>query len=182
MKRYFPSLMRNHQSHDILLMCIPCHKLGGFYDLGLRRKLGEMCNAPVSDKEDSKMLIDMEAKKVKAAARALVNNKDGKIPENRVKELQNVILSYYSTHTVCDSELLESAVNIESFIVNDNYTPHGEKVVDCFTSQHGIEKGIVMLEKLWRNHFLDSMRPQFLPPLWSVDHRQDWKFEEGQQL
>ncbi len=23
----------------------------------------------------------------------------------------------------------------------------------------------------WRRHFLDSMRPQYLPPFWSVDSR-----------
>ena len=85
--------MRNHQSHDILLMCIPCHKLGGFYDLGLRRKLGEICNAPVSDKEDTKMFLDADAKKIKAAARALVNDTEKKIPEDRVQELQNIVKS-----------------------------------------------------------------------------------------
>ena len=105
----------------------------------------------------------------------------GEIQELYSRKLQKISLNWLKKHRyhkypeigITYSELLESAVNIESFIVNDNYTPHGEKVVEYFTSQHGIDKGIVMLEKLWRNHFLDSMRPQFLPPLWSVDHRQD---------
>ena len=169
--------MRNHQSHDILLMCIPCHKLGGFYDLGFRRKLGDICSAPVSDKEESKMLIDNEAKKVKSAARALVNDRECKIPEKRVKELQNLILGYFPVSKV-NEELLMEAVNMESFVMNKNYIPHGKKVVDYFVAQEAGDKGIILLEQMWRQHFLDTMRPQFLPPLWSVKHRQDWKFDE----
>ena len=26
------------------------------------------------------------------------------------------------------------------------------------------------LEKMWRQHFVDEMKPQFLPYMWSVDH------------
>lgn len=33
--------------------------------------------------------------------------------------------------------------------------------------------GLVMLEKLWREHFLDTMKPKFLPHLWSVSHNQE---------
>ena len=32
--------------------------------------------------------------------------------------------------------------------------------------------GILDLERRWRQYFLDTMRPQHLPPLWSVDHQQ----------
>lgn len=32
------------------------------------------------------------------------------------------------------------------------------------------EGGLVALERLWREHFLHEMRPQFLPELWSVEH------------
>ena len=174
--RHFPSIMRNHQSHDILLMCIPCHKLGGFYDLGLRRKLGEMCNAPVSDKDDTKMFLDADAKKIKAAARALVNDVENKIPEKRVKELQDIIQCYFPTREL-NEELLNEASNMDSFVFNENFIPHGKRVVDFFVEENGSEKGIVLLEKMWRKHFLETMRPQFLPPLWSVEHRQDWKFD-----
>ena len=26
---------------------------------------------------------------------------------------------------------------------------------------------------MWRKHFLDKMKPKFLPPLWSVDHQEE---------
>jgi exonuclease 3'-5' domain-containing protein 2 len=36
-----------------------------------------------------------------------------------------------------------------------------------------MEGGLVAFEKLWRQHFLDSMQPRHMPPLWSVDHSHD---------
>ena len=46
---------------------------------------------------------------------------------------------------------------------------HAQSVVTYFAENEGILK----LEKLWRQHFLDSMKPQFLPPNWSIDHQED---------
>ena len=54
-------------------------------------------------------------------------------------------------------------------ILNKEYCPHGKKVVEHFTAN----KGVLELEKRWRQHFLDTMNPRFLPPLWSVDHQQE---------
>lgn len=35
------------------------------------------------------------------------------------------------------------------------------------------EGGLVNLEKLWREHFLSTMKPKFLPDLWSICHNQE---------
>lgn len=49
----------------------------------------------------------------------------------------------------------------------ENYVSHGEIVVNHFKTENG---GLIKLEQLWREHFLKIMRPQFMPPLWAVDH------------
>ena len=36
-----------------------------------------------------------------------------------------------------------------------------------------MEDGLVAFERLWRQHFLDSMKPNFLPKGWSVEHSHD---------
>merc|ERR550539_2339247 len=123
------------------------------------------------------MFVDIEAKKVKAAARALVNNKDDKYQKKRVQELLQVILQYFPSRDI-NNELLEEAANMESFIYNENYISHGQKVVEHFIEKEGGDQGVVMFERMWRQHFLDTMKPEFLPPMWSVQHRQDWKFED----
>lgn len=56
-------------------------------------------------------------------------------------------------------------------IFNENYVPHGLKVVQAY-SERGL-RGLIELERRWRLHFLSSMQPNFLPPLWSVDHNHE---------
>lgn len=46
--------------------------------------------------------------------------------------------------------------------------PHGLKVVRTCAEQ-GL-RGLMDLERRWRQHFLTAMRPRHLPPLWSPDH------------
>lgn len=53
-------------------------------------------------------------------------------------------------------------------ISNENYVPHGLKVVQRHT-QGGL-RSLMQLESRWRQHFLDSMQPRHLPQQWSVDH------------
>ena len=49
---------------------------------------------------------------------------------------------------------------------NKKFVAHGEKVVKYMMENDGL----VMFERRWRQHFVDSMDPKFLPDLWSVDH------------
>lgn len=53
-------------------------------------------------------------------------------------------------------------------IFNEAYVPHGLKVVQAHAEQ-GLQ-GLMDLERRWRQHFLTTMHPRHLPPLWSVDH------------
>lgn len=46
-RRYFPLVMKDHHSHDILLMCPECHRLSTFHDDKLRRELADKYNAPL---------------------------------------------------------------------------------------------------------------------------------------
>lgn len=43
-------------------------------------------------------------------------------------------------------------------------------MVQYFTNCDG---GLVVLERLWREHFLTTMHPKYLPQLWSVRHNQE---------
>ena len=43
--------MKDHQSHDVLLMCVRCHQLSNIHDAELRRELAELCDAPIGKVE-----------------------------------------------------------------------------------------------------------------------------------
>jgi exonuclease 3'-5' domain-containing protein 2 len=89
-----------------------------------------------------------------------------RIPPKRLVELQENIKEFYKVDEV-SQELLQEAASLDPNVLNDSYAPHGKKVVDFFVEN----EGLISLEKLWRQNFLDKMKPKFLPPLWSVDHQ-----------
>jgi hypothetical protein len=60
------------------------------------------------------------------------------------------------------------AKNLEIHVPNADYVPHGLKVVRFFQEEQ--TDGLLALERLWREHFLETMRPRHLPALWSVEH------------
>lgn len=44
--RHFTFVMKDHTSHDILLLCLSCHQQSNYYDCLFRRQLSEEYNAP----------------------------------------------------------------------------------------------------------------------------------------
>ncbi|XP_075144958.1 exonuclease 3'-5' domain-containing 2 [Haematobia irritans] len=166
-RKHFPVVMKTHTSHDVLLLCHPCHQLSNISDLKIRHKLSLMCDAPFTQEESSIKFKEIpELKKLRSAARALLYHGD-KLKDERRKELETVILDYYKEESIVEKELLETAAEIDIKTSNENYCNHGEKVVQMFQTKFG---GLIELEKIWRQHFLETMHPTFLPKLWDVNH------------
>ncbi|XP_071452462.1 exonuclease 3'-5' domain-containing protein 2 isoform X2 [Hetaerina americana] len=174
-RKYFPVWMKSRQSHDVLLLCINCHVRSNCIDLKLRQKLAEDCQAPLTVAKAIEIEDAAIIKKVQSAARALSRQPEN-IPPERRNELEDIVLKYFcsqennkSCPSVVTPELLETALELTYNVVNEQYVPHGLKVVQHFRVL-GEEDGIRELEILWRKHFVDEMRPQFLPPMWSTHH------------
>ncbi|KAG8182152.1 hypothetical protein JTE90_014562 [Oedothorax gibbosus] len=163
-RKYFPNLMKKNLSHDVLLLCVHCHKKSNILDQHMRYKLADVCDAPLGSKKNVKYKFDPEMAKVKSAATALFTS-GPKIPEPRREELKQIIGHYYKVSTVTD-ELVEEARTIDTNFLNESFVPHGQKVYEYFCENGGL----VQFEKMWRQHFLDTMKPQFLPDMWSVEH------------
>ncbi|XP_043234842.1 exonuclease 3'-5' domain-containing protein 2-like isoform X1 [Amphibalanus amphitrite] len=164
-RKHFPEIMKSHQSHDVLLMCVSCHQESNSLDLKMRQRLAEECHAPIGTEADVKVREDQALRKVKSAGRALLKSRD-KLPPQRAAELESVLRDYYGVSTITD-DILHSAANMCTNHPNSEYMSHGEAVYRHFC-QPG--RGLIQLERRWRQHFLDSMRPARLPELWSVDH------------
>lgn len=163
-RKYFPSIMKDHLSHDVLLLCVRCHKRSNAYDLMLRQQLVKECNAPLGSQDNVKFQTDPIKLKVHSAAKALVRCRSS-LPENRINELEELIKNFYQIEEITP-EILEEGVNINTKFTNQNYISHGQKVVQ-YMSKIG---GLIAFETRWRKHFLDTMKPQYLPSMWSVDH------------
>lgn len=46
-RRFFPLVMKSHSSHDILLLCLECHRISHMEDNRLRERLAILCSAPL---------------------------------------------------------------------------------------------------------------------------------------
>ncbi len=165
-RKLFPEVMRDHQSHDVLLMCLSCHQRSNSYDHSLRLELAEKCSAPLTE---SKVSEDLDLKVVRSAGRALIKDRNlHKIPQDRVIQLEQTLKVFFDKDTLTDQDIVLAA-DIDPFVQNEGYVSHAQIVVNYFVQNDGI----LTLEKMWRSHFLATLKPQFLPPNWSLDHQED---------
>ncbi|NXU92023.1 EXD2 protein, partial [Xiphorhynchus elegans] len=164
-RRHFPIQMKDHNSHDVLLLCTSCHAISNYYDNHLKQQLAEEFGAPIGSEEGVRLLEDPLRRQVRSGARALLNAES--LPDPRRAELLQSIKDYFNTEAVTP-EMLQEAAGLETRICNESYMPHGLKVVQCFAK--GGLRSLMQLERRWRQHFLDSMQPKHLPEQWSVDH------------
>ncbi|KAH8419192.1 hypothetical protein KR222_010059 [Zaprionus bogoriensis] len=169
-RKHFPVVMKSHTSHDILLLCPSCHQLSNISDNKIRNKLALTCDAPFKNGDGmSKYHDDQQLRSVKSAGKALLHQVD-RIPSDKADEMRKTILNYYSDETEITEELLKRAADIDCRVANEDYCHHGKKVVEMYRDKFG---GLVELERIWREHFLNTMQPKFLPELWNVNHNVD---------
>ena len=90
--------------------------------------------------------------------------------------MQKLIANYFGVEN-CSQQLVEQAAILPRTTNNEDYEPHGLRVVQWY-SYHD---GLVELESLWRKHFLDSMKPKYLPAFWSVSHTSTRLKEKAEQ-
>ncbi|XP_067656926.1 exonuclease 3'-5' domain-containing protein 2-like isoform X2 [Haliotis asinina] len=175
-KRYFHSVLKSARySQNILILCPDCYQVSSQHDAILRQQLAHQCNAPLDSGAGSKTVTDHELQKVKAAAKALKFNRE-KIPQTRVQELEKTVMDFYEV-TSLEPEIIEQALEMDVKVVNSSHVPHGKKVVMYYRSQNKLYD----FEKMWRKHFLDTMQPKHMPPLWKVDFRNNQAHPEKRE-
>lgn len=162
-RKHFPDILKNHQSHDVVLLCLDCHKKSNLEDKVLRYTLATEFDAPIGSEHSKKTSVDRHRITVKNAAKALVHNRVN-IPEKRVLELENILKRYLGTDFISETQLREMA-QTDSKFWNKAFQSHGHKVYEAYE-----KVGLVKLIQRWRQHFLSSMKPQHMPIGWSVTH------------
>uniref|UniRef100_A0A6V7LYJ6 Exonuclease 3'-5' domain-containing protein 2 n=1 Tax=Bracon brevicornis TaxID=1563983 RepID=A0A6V7LYJ6_9HYME len=179
-RKYFPLVMKAHQSHDVLLLCPTCHEISNKHDLDFRRHLASIYDAPLSQSLPlTRSDHNHQKRKFLSAVNALKANPA--LPLQRKKELEARVLEYSSTiqqnSNYDENENIDNDTPLKSTGPTPLSSPlqarvksHGLKVVEYFINSEG---GLVALETMWREHFLASMRPKYLPKLWSVSHNQE---------
>lgn len=132
--------MKAHQSHDVLLLCPSCHEISNNHDLQLRRKLADMCDAPLigpmSHVRDKYM---HNYQKLHSAVKALKERI--LLPPRRREELEKYILEHTGQQKVTPdllNALSEQLKNALMQPVSNQYKcqPHGLKVIILILFRH----------------------------------------------
>lgn len=164
-RKFFPTVMKDSTSHDVVLLCWICHQKSNKFDLAMRQKLQDKCNAPMSGVVlDEELAAVKKLSKDQKIAKPLVLGKN--IPESRKEELRQQLAESYPGQEI-DDEFLRNLLSREVPNHSTVQGPsHGQLVVQRFKQ----DQGLVELEKLWRSHFLNTLEPKFMPELWDVNH------------
>lgn len=112
--------MKDHNCHDILLLCTACHAASCTYDGQLKQELAQDHGAPQGCEEGVRLLEDSERRRVRSAARALLTARDG-MPQARRDDLLLLIASYMQQEgeqvTEVTQEVLQRAAGLETRLV-----------------------------------------------------------------
>ncbi|GBP66293.1 Exonuclease 3'-5' domain-containing protein 2 [Eumeta japonica] len=163
-RKYFPEIMKEHSSHDVVLLCVECHRRSNIADQAVRIQLAVNCGAKISASSvNGRYIENTDLKKLRSAALALlVHSKKYALPEARRHELEAVIFQHFPEVSQITDELLNDISNSQIRYENPEYESYGLKVVKHYLEKEG---GLLKLEQLWREHFLKAMKPQHLPAL-----------------
>lgn len=161
----FPNKYKMHMAHDVVILCPDCHleckKLATnrvkFLEKQSRRDL----------KTAIPHFTNRVLYKVKSCSLALLKWRN-KLPPATIDEYEALVRSHFELTPEDDlsTSILQQASELETEIPNPDYVPAAEVIVDAFCrSDDDIESFV----KGWRNHFVETMQPGFLPKGWSVD-------------
>ena len=183
----FPENLKSHKSHDVVLLCLSCHERARKVYEQKKEEISKRYNVPLnvmSDGKNNYLKLIQFIKKCKV----IKKNKNKNLPEiaesklkKNLKETFDILFEnsqefknfVEKNKIICNKEddIDDNFLNIfcDKFIVDDKNIPEGKK------NLHGklvIEKVKDLKEFImeWRQFFLDSFQPKFLPKEWSVKH------------
>ena len=188
-RSFFPEKYKSHRSHDILLLCFDCN------ETAIKRQhimKTELCKKyKIKGKlMDQDFMGREKLELVKRYAKVLINGED-KIPPERIDIIyQNTIekarevleinileeedlialKDMVENYSTADMEILRKVMKMKVMKDVENSKKkrnlHGKVLIEKMGGEDKIPELII----IWRKHFLDSMKPKFLPNNWSVHH------------
>lgn len=145
----FPVQYKESNHHDVLVTCVDCHENYEKYANRLKSKLaidlGIDINQQMSEEEKYNKKI-LSAKNILSKRQEIHTMK---IPQEKLKQLEEI----------ANKELLPLEEK-----------PKGAFWADKIVEDVLLKNNLVNFVKMWRQHFIDFAKPQYLPNYWAVDH------------
>ena len=153
-RRHFPEILKEHNYHDILLMCIDCHDL---YEAEAGKFKKKICDELGLKIHSGGHVYLPEIVKVVKAAHALLNNRE--IPEPRHSFLMNTIKDHLGKQELSEEDLKDCAGLFTH--CSEQYLGFGQQVMEKIDD-------LQLFTERWREHFVSTMNPKYLPEYWDI--------------
>lgn len=156
-RRHFSLDLKSRASHDVLAVCRKCHDDYNVFEVEFRKILAERYSIFVNKAGASGPDY---TRKYASAARALLN--ETKLPVKREDELLELLIDYLGKWPEKE-DLIKLAYSLNP------YLKEGYRTVSEYIVGKSSFKELNELAKEWRAHFIETMKPEYLPPEWSVN-------------
>jgi hypothetical protein len=155
-RRHLPAEVKNHSHHDVVLLCLACHEKYERAADRLKGELGQELGVPLHGLRGER---DRQRSKAVKLAFALVRH-GATIPPARKEEMLQAIGAWLGKWPVSEADV-EAVAQLPSSL-DEDVVEHGQHVV-------AQTRDVQAFVRRWREHFLHSMEPKFLPEHWDVD-------------
>jgi exonuclease 3'-5' domain-containing protein 2 len=149
-RKHFPMHIKQHSSHDILPLCLECHITYESHALRLKNQILSEHNVRVEKPNESLLYMQKIASALKKHREI--------IPTFRVNHLENLLIEYYKTEESIDILVDKTLKECPDAGQSERW----RDLVNTIDDLYGFCQ-------LWRQHFVETMNPQYLPNGWRVD-------------
>lgn len=158
-RKHFPDEYKVHKSHDVILLCSDCHNEYEEIAKSAKNALLQIQEEELQQRKETLQAIK-NARVLVYYLDLIPESKKEKIKENAIKNLSE----YLGVEKVTDDQIIEIALQNRTCLQTDK---DWKRVVD---NTEDLDAFI----RWWRQHFIDTMQPKFLPQGWSIDsHTKD---------
>jgi hypothetical protein len=153
-RRHFPRDAQGWWMYDVLLLCVPCHDHYEGFAYQLKETIAQEHGVPSSG------ITNLDVVRLRAMkAGAAIHRHGKKIPREKRMLLEADFQAYFGKEATSLEDYHEVWKDIRRSIKT---TPAGEIVVATL-------KDVDAFAVKWRRHFVEVMKPKFLPSGWEPD-------------
>lgn len=153
-RKHFPLSHKSHNFHDVLSMCLDCHEKYERKADELKKEISLKYDSPINGQLQK---LDKKLIRVIKNASTLIGQYNN-IPEVRINEMRSEIKEYLDRDFTTDD-----LVSLSNYKKNVLKITHGEVVIQKVDD---LQEFI----KMWRKHFIDNNKCEYLPKSWSVEN------------
>lgn len=155
-RKWFPLELKSRSSHDVVVMCSICHsnyehQFADKLKAELEKEVGINNNNTMRQDQQKTLTVYNYAKLMMDADRVL------KIPEGRIDYFLKEMKRIFKTDN--PAEIYELPVHQ---MIRDELDTVAKTIIEG--------KDLKEFIKMWRNHFIESMDPPYMPNGWSIDY------------